>query len=72
MSDKKPNTLYQNTFLIIHDDELMNINTDEMQSSIVKKDFVEWYDSWKSKPNDVFKHQLRVEEQSDNHKSDTF
>lgn len=72
MSELKQKTIYQSTFLIIHDDELVNLNTDELQSGSFKNDFIEWNDSWKTKPNDAFKHQIRVEDQNDSYKKDKY
>lgn len=72
MTESKPKTSYQNTFLIIHDDELEDPNTNELKSEKYKNDFIEWNDSWKSKPNEVFNHQIRAEDQIDGQKWDKY
>ncbi|OHT02026.1 hypothetical protein TRFO_30987 [Tritrichomonas foetus] len=57
---KSVKTIYRSTFSIIHDDEFRSFNTDEIESGIFKRDFVEWNDNWKQKPNDAFRHQFRA------------
>lgn len=53
-----PKHKYQNTFCIIHDDEFQNIDP-EQNSNCIGSDSIEWNDSWKSEPNEVFEHQIR-------------
>lgn len=69
---KSSKPTYQNTFLLIHDDELIDINTEDFKAEAARRDFIEWNDSWKTKPNDVFKHQIRVESSNSNQQDDDF
>jgi hypothetical protein len=50
----------RDTFSIIHDDEFRPLDADQIEGARFEVDIADWQDSWKRKPPDVFRNQLRI------------
>ena len=48
------------TFSVIHDDEFRPITADDIDVDNFRTDFDDWRDTWKKRPPEVFRNQIRA------------
>lgn len=60
MSKEEPARKPRDTLTIIHDDEFMPINTNDMEGATITIDYDDWMDSWDRNPPKEYSHQLRT------------